>query len=214
MMLGMRREGEAVVLYREKWTTLATALAVAGFMIGFSAFMFSVRGDDGASASFLTFFCLVFGGAGLFLMLRLPADIRKWFAQDGAVLLRADASGLAVAPLPGSPIEHLSWDMVDEIALAGTLKSVESDGTSYSWNVLMIFFAPRLHQNDGWFDLAKSGLGRTAGKRIHLAASYPGKKAPEVLAALRAVAPARVALGRFPRVVFDYKAGSDAFETV
>lgn len=211
MKLGVRREGGDVVIYREKWGALALAVVLGGFLTGFAAW-FYVAGARDSPRLFVVPFCLAFGGVGLAIFARLPIDARRWFAEDGAVTLRAGSSGVDVATLPGADPRHFPWSSIAEVALARTLKSVESDETNYNWNALVVFFQSREAAGGSWFELAKLGLGRTAEGRVYLLVSYPRKKAEETQAALRAVAPPAVKVSQYKMVIADHKQRVDHYE--
>ncbi|PPD45490.1 MAG: hypothetical protein CTY15_03620 [Methylocystis sp.] len=211
LKLGLRREGGDVVIYREKWGALALGVVLGAFLTGFAVWFYSMGARD-APMLFVVPFCLAFGGAGLAILARLPIDARRWFAEDGAVTLRAGASGVDVAPLPGADPKQFPWSAVAEIALVRTLKSVESDETNYNWNALVVFLQSREAAGASWFELAKLGLGRTAEGRVYLLVSYPRKQAEETEAALRAVAPPAVKVSRYKTVIADHKKRLDHYE--
>lgn len=211
MKLGLRQDGENLVIYREKWGVLALGIALGGILTGFAAWFYALGVERGAPMLFIAPFSLVFAAVGLAIWWRLPSDARRWFAEDGAVLLQAAASGLDVALLPGAIRRSYAWDVIDEIALVETLKSVESDETGYNWRVAVIFFTSRQAAGASWFDLAKLGLGRTAQGRVYILVSYPRKRAEQVEVALRAIAPASVRINRYSKAIFDHKRRADAY---
>jgi hypothetical protein len=208
--LGLRRSGETLVIYREKWCVLALGLFLGAALIGFAAWFYWLAAPH-APPVFIIPLCLAFAVAGLWLLSRLPADARKWFAEDGAITLKADAAGVEIGPFPGARPQYFPWAAVGEIALAKTVKSIESDETCYNWNALLIFLAAGDYSGANWFDPVKAGLGRTGKGRVYLMLSYPRKQAEETETALRAVAPAAVIVGRYKSVVFDQKKRSDCY---
>lgn len=210
MKLGLRREGDDVVVYREKWGVLALGIVLGGVLTGFAAWFYT-KGARDAPMLFVAPFCLAFGGAGLAILARLPIDARRWFAEDGAILLRADAAGVDIAHLPGSNRKHFPWSSIAEIALVGTLKSIEHGETNYNWNALVVFLQSREAAGASWLALAKLGLSRTAEGRVYLFVSYPRKKADETNAALRVIAPSAVGVSRYKTVIADHKKGVDEY---
>lgn len=212
MKLGLRRSAERVVIFREKWGVLALGLVLGAVLTGFAVWFYSVGAERDAPMLFVSPFCLAFAAAGLMIWLRLPSDAGRWFAEDGAVTLLADADGVEIAPMPGSERRRYPWSAIADLALAGTLKSVESDETNYNWNALLVFFRCRDAAGGSWFERAKLGLGRTAEGRVYGLVSYPGKLAAETLVALRAVAPAEVGVRRYRSVVCDHKARVDQYD--
>jgi hypothetical protein len=213
MKLGLRRTREEVVIFREKWGAVAFGAVLGAALVAF-AIWFYVLGADRAPMLFLAPFCVVFLAAGLAVWRRLAETAKRWFAEDGAVVFRASAEGVEVAPWPGSVSQHFPWPAISEIALADSLKTKHADETAYSRGALIVFFAAAGYARAGWFDLARNGLARTAERRVFQLASYPLQDSQELLETIRKIAPADVVVKRYESVVFDYVKRVDDYEEI
>lgn len=211
MKLGARITPDSVVIYREKWGVLALGVALGGACIGFAIWFYAL-GAARAPASFLVPFCAAFMLAGLALWLRLPAEASKWFAQDGLILLRADARGVEIAPLPGAAPALFRWSDVSEIAFVESLDILEFDGTTYSWRQVILFLRDDTLAGASRLDLARAGLERSAEGHLYARIGYPSKEAAQLHDALRARAPDDVAITRCLAATFDHVARMDMFD--
>ncbi|QGM46571.1 hypothetical protein [Methylocystis heyeri] len=213
MKLGLRRTHEEVVVFREKWGAFAFGLALGAACIAF-AIGFYALGADRAPSLFIAPFCFVFLTAGLAVWRRLAETAKSWLAEDGAVVFRADAKGVEVAPWPGSASQRFPWPAISEVALADSLRTRHADETAYNRGALIVFFAAGEYACASWFDLARNGLARSAEGRVFQLASYPLQVSQELLEAVRKIAPADVVVKRYEAVVFDYVKRMDGYEEI
>lgn len=212
MRLGFRKTDGGFVLYREKWGVLALGIALGGALTGFGACFYLLGAERGAPMLFVAPFSIAFALAGLVIWSRLPADARRWFAENGAVTLLVDAAGVEIASLPGAKRRRYGWGDLSEFALTGTLKSIDRDETGYSWNIIAIFFTSRPVAGANAFELAEKGIGRTGEGRAYMLVNYPRKQAAQIEDALRMLAPPSVKVTRYRRIVADHKKRVDRYE--
>lgn len=87
-------------------------------------------------------FGIIFIAAGILIMLGLPKFHEKNKNKEGAVIFEAGVNGVSEST-PLNTVENTyPWSSIEKIILTSKYveKGLDSDGTSYSWNVMIIFF--------------------------------------------------------------------------
>ena len=106
-------------------------------------------------------FGMLFITIGIFVLIGLPKYYGKMKNKSGAIIFKADAKGIS----EGSPLNSLentySWNSIEKIILTSKYieKGLDSDGTSYSWNLMFIFLNKKINDNIGFIQRSKKQIG-------------------------------------------------------
>ena len=208
MQLRSKLTNEALIVYREKWGTLAFAagmgLSCLAFGIGFDRLM---RDSAGAPGIPLLLFCAVFVLAGSLILLTLPRHARRLRLDDGLHVLVADAAGIALTPNLGAATQRIAWSSVTEIVLSEQLRIVDADETSFLRRTVVMFVS-----NDGAANSVvhiRSGIATSGTGRGYLLGDYPRGQGRTVRDALNHFAAGAVNVRLCTRAVLDRKTGAD-----
>lgn len=99
MQVRYKTTPNALIIYREKWGTLALGLLMGLVCVAFGVGFYGLMADHvGESRPFFRVFCGVFVLAGLAVLVRLPGQARQMMADDGLHILVADAQGITLSP--------------------------------------------------------------------------------------------------------------------
>ena len=215
MQIRYKSTAEALIIYREKWGTLALGLVMGLVCVAFGAGFYGVMADNvGAKQPLFLIFCGVFVLAGLAVLVRLPGQARQMMADDGLHILVADAQGITLSPNLGAEPRLYPWGDIEEIVLAEKLRIIDSDETSYLWRCVVIFLPMKAQGSASWFKRAKDGINLSGTGRPFVLGSFPRGQGQTIRAALRRLAPSAVPVHVKARVVFDQKASVDTDEAV
>ena len=212
MQLRWKFTCDEVLIYREKWGTLAFAAIAGAGCLAFSIwFYWLMRTPATLMSPFLILFCATFGVFGAVVLFRLPGHARQVLKDKGAKLFVANPSGLTLTPNLGTEAKYLAWPAVAELVLAEKLRIVDSDETAFLSRAIIVFQPTGMHASATWLDRVKSGVAKSGEGRPYFLAQYPRGQGPAVAAALRALVPAPVQVRLRQRVVFDTRAGADTY---
>jgi len=127
-----------IVIYRELSSTLGLGLLLSVFCISFGFGFIKLMPED----LFPRIFGVVFVAAGILLLVGLPKYYAKMKNKVGDVIFEADANGISESTPFDYCKNEYSWDSIEKITLASKYveKGLDSDGTSYSWNIMLIYF--------------------------------------------------------------------------
>lgn len=215
MQVRYKTTPNALIIYREKWGTLALGLLMGLVCVAFGVGFYGLMADHvGESRPFFRVFCGVFVLAGLAVLVRLPGQARQMMADDGLHILVADAQGITLSPNLGAEPRLYPWGDIEDIVLAEKLRIIESDETSYLWRSVVIFLPMEAFGSASWYKLVTAGISLSGARRPFVLGNFPRGQASTIQAALRRFAPSAVLVSVKARVVFDKKASVDTDEVV
>jgi len=212
MQVRLKSNPGEIIVYREKWGTLAFGMAMGLVCVAFGVGFFSVAYEQaGPPRPFVAILCGIFVLAGLAVLVRLPQQSRQLFADDGMPILVANASGLTLSPNLGSEPLQLAWNGIAEIVVAEKMRIVDSDETSFLWREIVVYLSIGATGADHWWSRAKNGINLSGTDRPFVLVAFPRGQGQGVCAALRKLAPDAVQVHHEERVVFDRKASTDTY---
>jgi len=212
MRLRLKQTSEAVIIFREKWGTLAFAAVSSLACALFPIWFYWLMGDHaGSSKPFLIAFCSVFCIAGLAFLSRLPLHFRQALADNGVQFVVVDRTGIALTPNLGSEKKHYDWLSVKEVVLAEKLKIIDSDGTVFLWRSVVVFLDKRSHNSLDWLKKIQEGISISGKGRPYLLAGYPRGESRTLECAIRPLVPDTVSVCRVREVVFDTRKANDFY---
>lgn len=148
---------QSVIIYKELSSILGFSLLAGIFCIGFGTIFIQLMPDD----IYPRLFGIVFIAAGILIMLSLPKFYAKNKNKEGAVIFEADVNGVAESS-PLNTVENTyTWNTIEKIILTSKYveKGLDSDGASYSWNIMLIFFKKNSTDKVGFIPRSKKHIG-------------------------------------------------------
>lgn len=132
-----------ISIYQELSNVLSLGILVSVFCIGFGISFIRLMPEN----LYPELFGSIFIAAGILILLGLPKYYSTMKNKVGAIIFEADVNGIAESlPLNTLPYNY-SWNSIEKIILTSKYveKGLDSDGASYSWNIMLIYFKA---QND------------------------------------------------------------------
>lgn len=214
MHLHVKIEDGSIIVYREKWGTIAYELAM-GLLCIFIAAYFYYIGATKAPTAFLIVFCGMFSICGAAIMARLPREARHILTNGGAQVMVAKVSGITLTTDLGGKSRYYPWEMVCELILAERLSLVYPDGeqVSYLYQMIVVFNSDA-HEKGHWLNefctrITKSGEGRS-----YLVVDYPKNSSEIIQLALKSIIPHKLRIGICKKVEFNRKSCEDSYTEV
>lgn len=213
MDLQYRLDHNQLLIYREKWGTLAFVAILSAGCLALAITFYWLTRDHSATTRIVPQLCsAAFGIAACAILFHLPRFTKRLHKDDGAIVLGATAAGITLTPSLMANEKRLVWSDVEEFVLAEKLRIVESDETSYRRRVIIVFLTAPALKADNWLERLKTSISRSARGRLYLLCSYPRGQAVTIQAALRQFAPDSVRVRVQQRVIFDMKAATDSYK--
>lgn len=128
----------SLFLYQELSSVLGLGFLASIICIGFGSVISILMPDN----IYPRLFGIVFIAVGLLILLGLPKYYAKNKNKVGAVIFEADENGVSES-LPFDTIKNTyHWHSIEKIILSSKYveKGLDSEGTSYSWNSMLIIF--------------------------------------------------------------------------
>lgn len=148
---------QSLVIYQELSSVLGFGFLASVVCIGFGAVFSTLMSDD----IYPRLFGVVFIAAGILIMLGLPKYYAKNKNKVGAVIFEANENGISESfPLDTLENTYL-WNSIEKIILTSKYieKGLDSDGTSYSWNIMLIFFNKNTKNKVNLIQRSKKQIG-------------------------------------------------------
>ncbi len=136
---------QSMVIYRELSSVIGLGLLTSIFCIVFGVLFLKLM----PSEILTRLIGVLFVAIGLLILIGLPKYYEKMKNKLGAILFEADVNGI----FENSPLNTLkntySWDSIEKILITSKYieKGLDSDGTSYSWNLMLVFLSKKTNDN-------------------------------------------------------------------
>lgn len=144
---------QSMVIYRELSSVIGFGLLIGVFCVGFGAWFLKLMPDE----IFPQLFGIIFIAIGFLFLIGLPKYCGKMKNKLGAIIFEADINGISEST-PFNTLENTySWGSIEKIILTSKYveKGLDSDGTSYSWNLMLIFLNKKTNDNISFIQRSK-----------------------------------------------------------
>jgi hypothetical protein len=211
MRLKLQLSDTELLIYREKWGVIAYAatLGVACMVVAAGAYF--VSNQPHTPKPFPIAFSLLFGLVGAALLLRLPAESRKFVAEGGAHVFSADRWRISVTANLGARRQIVLWTSVEELVFAKSLEIIQFSETTYVGRAAIVFLLKDEYDSWSVLDRIDAGASLSGSGRPYLHVPFPMNHEAPLIEALRQYAPALVNVRAKKHAVFDFKKKADSY---
>lgn len=212
MQLRIKSTPASLIVYREKWGTLASTVLVGIVCIAFGLGFYHLMAEAaGSSRTFLAVFCATFVLIGSLFLIRILRYARKLFAEGGLNVLLVNIDGITIAQSDEfTPVRH-PWRWVTGVLLTEQLRIVDFDETLCLWRTVVVFLSADTPETNHWLGRARSGIASSGEGKAFVTTSFPKGQGKVIEAAIRRFAPEAVEVRYTRKVVFDTKTSSDSY---
>lgn len=192
----------SLVIYKELFSVLGVGFLASVFCIGFGIVFTQLMPDD----IYPRFFGIMFIAAGILIMLGLPKYYAKYKNKVGAVIFEANENGISEShPLDTLENKYL-WNSIEKIILTSKYveKGLDSDGASYSWNVMLIFFNKNTKNRVGFIQRSKKQISISPKGNDFITISLPKSGLNEIKEKLDSLAKNKIEILVCKRIEFHY----------
>ncbi|MCF6208317.1 MAG: hypothetical protein L3J61_02865 [Ghiorsea sp.] len=191
----------SLIIYKE----LSSVLGF-GFLASFSCIGFGLVSTLMLEDIFPRLFGAFFIAVGILLMIGLFKYYAKYNNKVGAVIFEANENGISEShPLDTLENKYL-WNAIEKIILTSKYveKGLDSDGTSYSWNVMLIFFNKNTKNRVDFIQLSQKQISISPKGNDFITISLPKSGLNEIKEKLDSLAKNKIEILVCERVEFHY----------
>ena len=192
----------SLIIYKELSSVLGFGFLASVSCIGFGAVFSTLMSEDIFPRLFRAFFIAV----GILFMLSLPKYYAKYKNKVGAVIFEANENGISESHPLDTLENKYCWNSIEKIILTSKYveKGLDSDGTSYSWNVMLIFFNKNTKNRVDFIQRSKNQIGISPKGNDFITISLPKSGLNEIKEKLDSLVKNKIEILVCKRIEFHY----------